>query len=55
MRNEFNKPEEYYHGAKVCVTGRIGIYKDKPQIEISSKNQITEMLKDKTDIDNEPK
>lgn len=52
-RSEFNKLEEYFKGAEVCVTGKIEMYRDKPQIEVLSKEQIKEQLKDHTD--NEPK
>ena len=41
-RKEFNNPEEYYKGTDVCITGKIVLYKDKPQIEITSKSQIVE-------------
>lgn len=52
-RSEFKSPETYYNGTEVCVTGKIELYKDKPEIEITSKSQITEQLKDHTS--NEPK
>lgn len=52
-RNEFKRPEIYYNGTEVCLTGKIELYKDKPRIEVTSKNQINEQLKDH--IDNEPK
>jgi len=52
-RGQFNKPESYYNGAEVCITGKITLYRDKPQIEVTLKNQIIEQLKDHTD--NEPK
>ncbi len=52
-RKEFNKPEEYFRGSEVCLTGKVEIYKNKPQIEIKSKDQIVEQLNDHTD--NEPK
>lgn len=44
--NQFKNPQEYYKGAQVCVTGKISMYRDKPQIEIFSHDQITEQLKD---------
>ncbi len=50
---QFKNPEVYYKGAEVCVTGKITVYHDKPQIEIFSKNQIMEQLKDH--VDSEPK
>lgn len=52
-RKQFNKPEEYYKGAGVCVTGKIELFKNKPQIEVTSKTQLVENLKDHTD--EEPK
>lgn len=52
-RKEFNKPEEYYKGSEVCVTGKIELFKGKPQIEITTKEQLIENLKDHTD--EEPK
>ena len=39
-RSQFNKPEEYYRGREVCVTGKIELFKDKPQIEVTSKAQL---------------
>ena len=41
-----NKPEEYYKGAEVCVTGTIELFKEKAQIVVTSKDQIAEQLKD---------
>ena len=52
-RNEFNKPEEYYKGSHVCITGTITLYRDKPQIEVTAKDQIKEDIKDHTN--QEPK
>lgn len=52
-RDQFNKPESYYNGTEVCITGKIDLYHDKPQMEITSKAQVIEQLKDHTD--NEPK
>lgn len=52
-RKEFNKPEEYYKGAEVCVTGKIEMFKNKPQIEVTSKTQVVENFKDHTN--EEPK
>jgi len=52
-RKDFNKPEEYYKGAEVCVTGKIEMFKNKPQIEVTSKTQLVENLKDHKD--EEPK
>ena len=54
-RKEFNNtPEEFYKGKEVCITGKIELYKDKPQIVVSSKSQIVEQIIDKVD-DKEPK
>jgi hypothetical protein len=46
LRDEFNNPEEYYKGAEVCITGKLEIYREKPEIVIFKKNQIEEQLKD---------
>jgi hypothetical protein len=35
-----NKPEEFYLDKNVCVTGRISIFKGKPQIVITKENEI---------------
>ena len=35
-----NKPEEFYIDKKVCVTGRVSIFKGKPQIVISKETEI---------------
>lgn len=41
VRKEFkNKPEDFYKDKEVCITGRIELFKDKPQIVIHSENQI---------------
>jgi hypothetical protein len=43
-RKDFkNKPEEYYAGKDVCVTGKIELFRDKLQIEISNVEQIKEV------------
>lgn len=43
-RKDFkNKPEEYYTGKEVCVTGRIELFRDKPQIVIHKEEQIKEV------------
>ena len=47
-------PEEFYKGKEVCITGKIELYKDKPQIVVTSKSQIVEQIIDKVD-DKEPK
>lgn len=36
-----NKPEEFYMDKQVCVTGRIVMYKGKPEIILTSEAQIT--------------
>ncbi len=47
-RKQFsNKPEEYYIGKTVCVTGKIELYRDKPQIVIANETQIRELINDK--------
>ena len=35
-----NKPEEFYPDKNICVSGRIVIYKGKPEIIITSEEQI---------------
>jgi len=35
-----NKPEEFYPNKEVCVTGRIVIYKGKPEIILSNEEQV---------------
>ena len=35
-----NKPEEYYTGKNICVTGKIEMFKGKPEIIITRENQI---------------
>ena len=43
VRKEFKKiPEEYYVGKIVCVTGRVELFKDKPEIVLRGENQIQE-------------
>jgi DNA/RNA endonuclease YhcR with UshA esterase domain len=49
-----NVPEEFYKGKEVCITGKIELYKDKPQIVVTSKSQIVEQITDKVE-DKEPK
>jgi hypothetical protein len=52
-RKQFNNPEDDFKNANVCVTGKIELYKDKPQIEVTSKEQLVEQLNDHTN--SEPK
>ena len=33
-------PESFYKGKDVCITGRIVLYKDKPQIELYDEKQV---------------
>ena len=35
-----NKPDEFYLDKNICVTGRITMYRGKPQIVISSEEQM---------------
>ena len=35
-----NKPEEYYPEKNICVTGKIGMYRGKPQIVVTDEKQI---------------
>ena len=54
-RKEFkNKPEEFYIGKSICLTGKIELYRDKPQIVITHEGQIRETINDKLII-NEPR
>ena len=40
-RKQFEKtPEELFKDKEVCITGKIELYRDKPQIVIRSKEQI---------------
>jgi len=34
------EPAENYDGKEICVTGRIKIYKEKPEIELTNPNQL---------------
>lgn len=43
-------PEEYYKGTQVCVTGRIQIYKEKPEIVITNPAQIQEIVQDQSPV-----
>ncbi|MDQ6903081.1 MAG: hypothetical protein M3139_08730 [Bacteroidota bacterium] len=46
-RRDFNnEPEEYYKDAEVCITGTVELFKEKPEIVVTSKDQIVEQLKD---------
>lgn len=39
--DKFNfSPSEYYKGKNICVTGKVKIFKGKPEIVISSPDQI---------------
>ena len=47
-RKQFkNKPEDYFANKAVCVTGKIELYKNNPQIVISIEWQIRELINDK--------
>ena len=35
-----NKPEEYYPDKNICVTGKIVIYKSKPEIIVTDEKQL---------------
>ena len=35
-----NKPEEYYNGKDICVSGVVVIYKGKPEIIVSKEGEI---------------
>jgi hypothetical protein len=54
-RKQFKKPlEEYYKGAQICVTGRVQMYNQIPEIIIYSSKQIQEVIMDQIP-DTEPK
>ena len=54
-RKEFsNALKKFYKGEAVCITGKIELYNDKPQIVVTSKRQIVEQIIDNID-DKEPK
>ena len=36
------KTAEYYEGMDVCVTGKVTMYKDKPEIEMTDPKQLKE-------------
>lgn len=36
------KTAEYYEGIEVCVTGKITMYKEKPEIELTDPKQLKE-------------
>ena len=35
-----DKPEEFYKDKQVCITGKVELYKEKPQIVIHGENQL---------------
>jgi hypothetical protein len=37
---KFNEPEKTYLNKKVCITGKIVLYNDKPQIVINEAKQV---------------
>jgi hypothetical protein len=41
-KNFNNLPEEYYKNKTVCITGKIELFKDKPQIVVTGKEQMAE-------------
>jgi len=36
-----NKPEEFYTDKEVCITGKISMFKGKPQIEVYNETAIS--------------
>jgi len=41
LRKQFDKtPEELFKDKDICITGKIELYRDKPQIVIKSKDQL---------------
>ena len=54
-QNEFTDDVvNYYKGMDVCISGKIELYKGKPEIQITEKAQIFEQMKDKV-VSHEPK
>jgi hypothetical protein len=45
---------KYYKGMDVCISGKIELYKGKPEIVITDKAMIFEQMKDQIDLQ-EPK
>jgi hypothetical protein len=43
---QFNNPVLYYKDRNICVTGKVELFKNKPQIVITTKSQIVEQVKD---------
>lgn len=42
VRKQFDgKPEEIFDGKDICITGKLELYKGKPQIAIDNKDQVT--------------
>ncbi|MEO8763410.1 MAG: hypothetical protein ABI416_03945 [Ginsengibacter sp.] len=48
-----SNPLVYFKGKDICVTGKIELFKEKPQIVIITKSQLVDHIKDI--IDTEPK
>ena len=45
VREQFDvKPEEFYKGRNVCVYGRINLFRGRPEIVITSPDQIVETI-----------
>jgi hypothetical protein len=43
LRSKFSyKPEEKFNNKEICVTGKIELYKDKPEIVLQEQGQIKE-------------
>jgi len=36
-----NKPEDFYNNKNICITGKVELFKDKPQIVIEKEESIT--------------
>jgi hypothetical protein len=39
--SKFQEPEKTYLNKKICITGKLTLFNDKPQIAITDPNQIT--------------
>ena len=45
-RNKFKEhPEDYTKGKNVCVTGKVTMYRNKPEIVVNDPSQITIIIK----------
>lgn len=40
LRDEFNEPEEYFKGVEVCITSKLEMGRNRPEIVIVKKDKI---------------